>query len=159
MFDGVGEPFAPDEVGRPFDSPVEPLARRGHLDRDGGAAGQVPEGRGQAGVELGGGQATREFAQLVDRHLHLDHRLVEGPGRVFDGGGAELMLRVAQREPDRDEALLGAVVEVTFEPSTFLGAGVDDPRPGCLHFGQLPAQFDVQPGDLDGQAAGLDEAP
>ena len=73
------------------------------------------EGRGEAGVELGGGQAARELAQLVDRHLDLDYRLVEGTGCLLDGGGAQLMLGVAQCEPDRDEALLGAVVEVTLE--------------------------------------------
>ena len=59
------------------------------------------------------------------------------------------MLGMAQRQADRDEALLGAVVQVTLDPPPLLVAGLDDPSPGCLHLGELAAQLDPQPRNLD----------
>jgi hypothetical protein len=38
------------------------------------------------------------------------------------------VLGVAEREPDRDEPLLGAVVEIALDPAALDVAGRDDPR-------------------------------
>ena len=68
------------------------------------------------------------------------------------------MLGVAQRQPDRDQPLLRAVVQVALDPAALLVAGGDDPRPRGLDLGELAAQLDAQPRDLDRQPAGLDDA-
>ena len=65
------------------------------------------------------------------------------------------MLGVAQRQSDRDEPLLGAVVEVALDPAALLVAGRDDPRARGLDLLELAAQLDVQAGDLDREPGGL----
>ena len=66
---------------------------------------------------------------------------------------------MAQGEPDRDEPLLGAVVEVALDPPSLLVRGRDDPRPRGLHLRELAAQLDAQARDLDCEPPGLDNPP
>ena len=63
---------------------------------------------------------------------------------------------MAQVEPDRDQLLLGAVVEVALEPAPFVEGGAHDPGPRPFHLRELPADLDAQSGDLDGKT-GSDE--
>ena len=101
----------------------------------------------------------RELAQLVDRDRDLGERAVERVAGALRRGRAELVLCVTQRQPDRDEPLLGAVVEVALDPPALLVAGRDDPRPRGLDLGELAAQLDAQSRDLDREPAGLDDLP
>ena len=62
-----------------------------------------------------------------------------------------------QREPDRDEPLLGTVVQVPLEPSPLLVARRDDPRPRGLDLVELAPQRDAQARDLDRQPGDLED--
>ena len=70
--------------------------------------------------------------------------------------GAELGLQVAQVQADRDELLLGAVMEVSLQASALVHRGRHDAGAGVLHLGELSANFDPESCDLDRQA-GADE--
>ena len=63
---------------------------------------------------------------------------------------------MAQVEADRDELLLGTVVEVALEPATLVDRRADDPAPRPLDLGELPPHLDPEPGDLD-REPGADE--
>ena len=67
--------------------------------------------------------------------------------------GVEAGLQVPQVEADRDQLLLGAVVEVALEPAPLVERRADDPGPRALDLRELPEHLDPQPGDLDGQPA------
>ena len=71
--------------------------------------------------------AARELAQLLEREGELLARAGEDLGRRRRVG-VELRLREAQRERERDEPLLRAVVEVALELPARVVAGRDDPR-------------------------------
>ena len=58
---------------------------------------------------------------------------------VFEMGAGEL-----QRERERDESLLGAVVQVALEPAPLSVAGGDDPHAGGAQVGELREQLGVQ---------------
>ena len=69
--------------------------------------------------------AARELAQLLERQCELGARAVEdlrGVARIR----RELRLREAQRQRQRDESLLRAVVEVALQPASLSGLGPDD---------------------------------
>jgi hypothetical protein len=69
------------------------------------------------------------------------------------------VLCVTQRQPDRDEPLLGSVVEVALQPPALLVAGRNDSGPRGLDLGELATQSDVESRDLDGKPCGLDYLP
>ena len=63
----------------------------------------------------------RQLAQLVDRDARSRRRRRRASaGALAARPSAELVLGVAQREPDRDEPLLGAVVQVALDPPALL---------------------------------------
>ena len=62
------------------------------------------------------------------------------------------MLDVAKIQPERDETLLRPVVEVALEPPPFLVGRGDDAGARLLDLGELAADLDPQPGDLDREA-------
>ena len=157
VLDRVGEAFAGDEVG-------------GGLDADGGSArrGAAPSpaaGRGRASslqrrapgrrpAATGG----RPWASSRSSSIaYADSATASSSVWPPATPRPELVLRVAQREPDRDQPLLRAVVQVALDPPALGVAGGDDPRPRRLDLGELAAQLDAQPRDLDRQAAGLDQ--
>ena len=81
--------------------------------------------------------AAGELAQLPDRDLDLCRGLVRRRDRlgVRAAFPAEPGPQQAQRQRQRDEALLGAVVEVALQPAP-LGVGrLEDPRPGASKLG------------------------
>ena len=64
---------------------------------------------------------------------------------------------MAEGEPDRDEPLLGAVVEIALDPAALVVAGGDYPRTRGLDLGQLASQLDAQSRDLDRKPTSLDD--
>ena len=105
----------------------------------GRAPGELAERGRQTGVELGRREPERELAQLVDRDRDLRDGLVERAAGALRGLRRELVLRVAERQADRDEPLLRAVVQVTLDPATLLVRGRDDPGTGVLDLRELTA--------------------
>ena len=49
-----------------------------------------------------------------------------------------------EREPDPEQVLLGAVVEVALEPAALGVAGLDDAGAGGAHLGELGAQLGLE---------------
>ena len=88
--------------------------------------------------------AASELAQLVEGGAQL----AVGLGEELGGAvrvGAELRAGELERQPEREQPLLGAVVEVALEPPSLLVAGADDPFAGGAQLGQLCAQLGLQP--------------
>ena len=87
--------------------------------------------------------AARERAQLVERAddlgVGLGEELVDCGAAVGEPAAGEL-----EREPDPEQALLGAVVEVALEPPPLGVAGLDDARARGAHLGELGAQLGLQ---------------
>ena len=69
--------------------------------------------------------AVPERAQLLDRRLGVVDDLVE-PGR--DGAAPAWSRASAELDLDRDEPVLGAVVEVALQPQPLARTRLDDPR-------------------------------
>jgi hypothetical protein len=65
---------------------------------------------------------------------------------------------VTECQPDRDKALLDAVVQVALEPAPLLVPSGHDPGARLLDLGQPAADLDAQAGDLDREPGGLDDA-
>jgi len=61
-------------------------------------------------------------------------------------------LRQAQRQAQRDETLLGAVVQVAFQPAPLLVPDAQQPGPAGLHVSQGGRDFKPQPADLHEQS-------
>ena len=93
----------------------------------------------------------------------LEHRRVEAPSQLAELAqregelvaarrhellrrrvGADVALQQAQLQRDRDEALLGAVVEVALEPPPLGVAGRDDALPRGLQLDHPRAQLGLQ---------------
>jgi hypothetical protein len=148
MLDRVGERLAGDEVGGGLDARRDALDRRVHLDRQRRAAGEIAEGGGEPVVEPRRAHPGGDLAQVGDRRADLRHDLVEC-GSEDLGPIGERTLQAPQLQPQRDEALLRAVVEVAFEPAALLVAGLDDSRARRVDLGELQPHLDPQPGDLD----------
>ena len=120
-------------------------------DGDRGAAGKRPQRRTEAAV----GQdrrvdAARDLAQLVQRAGHPGDGAVKLRGEL-----GELRrhgrLCPAQLQRQRDEPLLGSVVQVPLDPAARLVGGGHDARPGGDHLG-------LRPGVCDGGGHQLGEA-
>ena len=102
----------------------------GRVDLDGQrrATGQLAQRRIQSGVELRRRKSVRQLAQLVDRDRDLGHGTIDRLVGASRMSRAELVLGVAQPQPDRDQPLLRAVVEVALDPPAFGVSGRHDPR-------------------------------
>jgi hypothetical protein len=84
--------------------------------------------------------AARELAQLLDRPVQLVGDPADLPlqlGQLRGHGG----LGQAQLEAERDQSLLGAVVQVALDPAPGVVGGGDDPGPGR---GELGAAVGVR---------------
>ena len=64
---------------------------------------------------------------------------VERGAAVCEPAAGEL-----EREPDPEQALLGAVVEVALEPPSLVVAGLDDAGAGGADLGELGAQLGLE---------------
>src|SRR5207244_5537597 len=92
--------------------------------------GRAADERLECGLEAAVGEdrrvdAARELAQLLERLRELRARAVEERGRAV-GVVAELAAGEAERERERDEALLRAGVEVPLQPPPLGVPGLDD---------------------------------
>ena len=128
----------------------EPPIRDVHRDGQQGALDEVAQGRREAVVEDAGPDPVGDLAKLLD-----------GVGDLLDGGVqrvghrsarlSQLVLEMAEIEADRDQPLLGSVVQVAFDPASLgLGRG-HDAAPGVPDLGQLGAKLRAQPHHLDRQ--------
>ena len=59
--------------------------------------------------------------------------------------GAVVANRSAKGQGETDQPLLGAVVQVAFEPATFLVGRFDEPQPRCPKVGQLRGPLRPEP--------------
>ena len=124
--DLLGEPL----LGQLDELDGERRARQDRLQRRAEAA--VGEDRGV--------DAARQLAQLVERARELGLRLDEQAEDVV-GAALERALGEPQLQRERDEALLGAVVEVALQPAALGVAGLDDAR---ARGGQLVVRIGVR---------------
>ena len=98
--------------------------------------------------------AAGELAQLGERLRELRARLLEqldrprGPTRTRAGE--------RERERQRDEPLLRAVVEVALEPPPLDVGGLDEPEPGGAQLLEAGAQLGLQALVLEREAGGGD---
>ena len=74
-------------------------------------------------------QAAGDLPQLLQHASHLGHRALQPLGQ-FVGSRRHRRLRLLQPQAERDQPLLGAVVQIALDPGA--GGIVDghDPRPG-----------------------------
>ena len=121
-----------DDVERPPASTCfgsRPGGQRLDLDRQRRPLGQRLERGGEPAVaEHRGMEAAGELAQLLERERQLGGGRAEAARRRLRVA-AEPRLREPERERERDEPLLRAVVEVPLEAPPLGGLGLDDPRP------------------------------
>ena len=92
--------------------------------------------------------AAGQFAQLVQRAGRLADQRVQLLGQLVDLGWYR-RLRQAQPQGQRDQPLLGAVVQIPLDAAAGLVGGGDDPR---TRRGELGIQLGVFQGD--GELAG-----
>ena len=109
------------------------------------SAGPRPSSR------LLGPQPVAIRAQLGDRGAELGDGLVEQAVHV--DRAAEVALREPQGHAERDEPLLGAVVQVALQPAALGVARLQQPRPARLDLAQRLAELAAQPDQLDQQPA------
>ena len=122
----VRQRLGDDEVGGRLDRRRRP---RRHVDLDGHGNRRPRRERRQrrveaAVVEDGRREPADEVAELDDRRLRLPVRAADELARRL-GVVLELLAREAEVEPERDEPLLRAVVEVALDPPPLLDRGVD----------------------------------
>ena len=90
---------------------------------------------GSPSSRLLGPQAVRDLAQLGDGGAELGDARVEQLVDV-DGAVVEVALGQPQLHAERDEPLLGAVVQVAFHSAALLVADLDQPGPARLGLAQ-----------------------
>src|SRR6185312_9906635 len=87
--------------------------------------------------------ATRELAELLERAVELAAGGVEQPPADH-----RVVLELAPREPElqrqRDEALLGAVVEVALQAAALAHRDLHEPRPRRLELFDPRAQLGLE---------------
>ena len=93
--------------------------------------------------------ARSSSSALADLGVRLGEELVDGAVPVSDSAAGEL-----EREPDPEQALLSAVVEVALEPPPLGVPGLDDAGTGSSHLGELGAELRLQARVLEREARG-----
>ncbi len=139
VLDRVGDRLARDVVRRGGDGVGQRAVVDLHVDGQRQAADQVRQRRGQAVVEAARPEAVRDLAQLGDRGAELGDALVEQAVDV-DRAVVEVPLREPQLHAERDQPLLGSVVEVALDPAALLVADLDEPGPARLRLAQRRAR-------------------
>ena len=121
MLHRVGQRFGRDVVRRDLDRLGKPCIRGDlKVNRYRGAAGQRTQGRAQAA--LGKDRRVdpaRELLQFGCR-VGQSRRDAGQPGLEAAPAGGNISLRGAYQQSERDQPLLGAVVQITFDPATRL---------------------------------------
>ena len=116
------------------------------------------EGGAEPVVEAAGPQAVRDLAQLGDRGAELGDAWSSSPSSV-DGAVVEVPLRQPQRHAQRDQPLLGAVVQVALEPAPLLVADLDQPGPARLDLAQRAGSSSREPDHLDDRGRPVGDLP
>ena len=147
---GVRDCLGGEEVGRSLDAARE--AR--HLGVDGDRQRRSPRQRaqrlGQAVLAQHGRiDAAGELAEILDGGAELGRGLFEQRADVDALTGLVPAPRDLQRQRERDEALLRAVVDVALDAPPLGVLRGDDARAGGAHVLQLAAHLDAQPRDLE----------
>ena len=156
VLDDVGERLGDHEVGGRLDRLA--AAGRAGSSASSTSIGARPASASSAGAEAAVGQdrgvdAARELAQLGERERELLLGAVEqlvGPVGVL----VQLALGEPQRQRERDEPLLGAVVQVALQPPALLRAGLDDPGARGAQLLDAGAQLGLQALVLHREAGG-----
>ena len=156
VLDGVRERLAGEEVSGGLDLRRQPLLEGPldpHVERR--ASRERLERPAQPLLrEDGGMDAAGELAQLGDGHLQLLDRAGEDSLEVGIHAAPEAPLGRTELERERDETLLGAVVDVALDAAALLVAGRHDPPARLLHLDELRAHLGVQPSVLEREARG-----
>ena len=97
-------------------------------------------------------ETAGQLAQLVDRCPGVRRRGIELDKRVRVGVGTHPAPEELERDPERDESLLGAVVEIALDPATLGILGVDEAGARCLNRVELRPDLGLEPLVLDRQA-------
>ena len=123
----VGEALGDDVVGGDLDRLVAAGPRRSTVepDRDRSVRGErLERDRQPVPAEHRRVQAARDVAQLLERERDLASRPTRA-GACASGSPSSMLLEQAELERERDQPLLGAVVEVALEPLALLLSGLD----------------------------------
>ncbi len=101
--------------------------------------GECMDGDAETSVgEDGREDPVRELAQLRRRLCEQRVREVEPPDRLEVDARLELRADEAERQPERDQPLLGTVVKVALEPSALGVPGGHDARLGGTQLLEAP---------------------
>ena len=122
---------------------VDVQRRAGHERVDGGADAALGEERRM--------DAAGELTQLGQRDRELLADLVD---RAGEPAVAQPRLQHPQVQGERDELLLGAVVEVALDPPARVVGGLDDPQPRDAQLLHAGAQLGLQALVVDRQPRG-----
>ncbi len=154
MLVDVGQGLADDVIGGHLDRRRQPLGELDlQLDGYAGAGGQrLQRHRQPVAAQHRGIDAPGDVAKLLQRGRHL---------RPWLGSAAPAPARrppcsppASQFEGERDQPLLGAVVQIAFQPLALLPAGFEHPDPRALQLLQPGAQLGPQPAVLERDAGG-----
>ena len=161
VLDDVGEALGDDEVGGGLHRWRQPpLELEVALDLDRRALDEHVDRRHEAVVgQHGRVDAARELAQLRERGSELVGQLLNGVGQL--GLVLEPGTQQPEVERERDELLLGAVVQVALDLAAGVVGGLDDPAARVAELLQPRAQVGLQPLVVDrqrrGRSGGVDE--
>ena len=141
----VGQRLRHDEVGRRLDRRRERrIDVRGDRHRQRRPCGEGVEPGGQPALgEDRGMDAAGELAQLREPGGELDERVVEQRRRA--GARLRVLAREVEHDRERDEALLGAVVQVALEPPARRVTRRHEPRARRLQLVDPCAQLGGEP--------------
>ena len=98
--------------------------------------------------------ASSEFAEFLHRHPELIRRLAQDLCQVWVGSCVSSSACGVERERQREQPLLCAVVEVAFHSPTFRVGSRNDAGPRCMHLLELCPDFGLQVFVLDRHASG-----
>jgi hypothetical protein len=150
----VRERFRDDVVDRRLHGRRHALDRRRQLDRHGASRSDRLERRTEAAIAQDRRMdPARELAQLLERLVellaHLDDVL-----RGCVGIGMDLRFDQTQVERDRDEPLLGAVMEIPLESAALGVAGRHDASARLAQIVHVRLQLGVEAAVLESQSGG-----
>ena len=134
--DGVGERLGDDEVGGDLDADRPPLPRDPNGARGGAFARRAPRPR-QASPPLHDGGRVDPAREIAE--LGRAPRRARRPRLRSRPRSAATALAGDDPKPQRqrDESLLGAIVQIALDPFAFRVGRLDDPRAGRLHVVEL----------------------
>ena len=154
MLGDVGERFGGDEVRGGLDGGGR-RRRVDEVDRDGRRRASAASAAARPrSVRMAGWMPRASSRSSASAAASFGVGLERGARRAARASVGELRSRELEREPDPEQALLGAVVEVALEPAAFGVAGLDDARARGAHLGELGAQLGLEARVLERERGG-----